>query len=207
MSRLRPASQHWTQSIWSKMAGVFWATELCYTSKWILRKCRFSTSTWSLRLGLGIRSSVFDRIDESDSLRVDLFIWSTRAIRSRSIFLKYRRERFDHVRSFLKVERLKDRNTVWKDWKIDDRRSKDRRLKDWKIERSKIERLKDWIPNTAWKTRGRNHVTLYENLCIYGTSTLYKHRPNVMCDCLFMQILSTHLLCLSLFTLFTYFVR
>ena len=59
----------------------------------------------------------FLKIDGIDSLKVDLFKRSTRAIRSWSIFLKDQRERFDHGQSFLKIkksERSQDRiPTPW----------------------------------------------------------------------------------------------
>ena len=60
------------------------------------------------------------KINRIDSLTVDLFKRSKRAIRSRSIFLKDQREQFDHCPSFLKIK---------------------------KIKRLKIKRLKNRIPN------------------------------------------------------------
>ena len=60
------------------------------------------------------------KINRIDSLTVDLFKRSKRAIRSRSIFLKDQREQFDHCPSFLKIK---------------------------KIKRLKIKRLKNQIPN------------------------------------------------------------
>ena len=47
------------------------------------------------------------KINRIDSLTVDLFKRSKRAIRSRSIFLKDQREQFDHCPSFLKIKKIK----------------------------------------------------------------------------------------------------
>ena len=85
-------------------------------------------------------------IDESDSLTVDLFQRSTRAIRSRSNFLNDWREWFDQGRSFSKIE---------------------------KSERLNIERSKDWIPNPDFtsntSTKSKSNSKIYFRLFIGDT--------------------------------------
>ena len=81
--------------IWS---AVFWSNQSFFVIK---------RSIWLWKRSNRSRQS-FLKIDGIELLTVNLIKRSMRAILSRSIFLEDRQEQFNHGRSFLKIEKIKD---------------------------------------------------------------------------------------------------